>query len=416
MLQVSENNSAVERRARMPRFGVAIFDNHQDLRSGWACLPGKEEFRFRHPVDLPNDSIWITSVDGNEFNDIQKLHHLRPSDFFRSKLRNIAADIGMPTEGEDWARPAVRALSEVVNRAALIAVQVYQWDDPLQMLRAPSLVEDIRKALVKPMPVLQNMRSPLLSAYQSYSSPERGNTFEPGSTIVTLRLNRLAYAKRLLQTSMPDGAWAYTGKEETHGFSYPLERALNPDLPCIVEATIETSQTDPDISILAAFGAGPGRRNGLRSWISQPELQWLSKYAKVHISRVYYTTNTRPLIERFQLPELLAADDLWELSIAAGLVAECHWSALTIPAYSPNLPSKKDITVYGVWLRAVDRALCFDLSLRAHKAGFLVKSYGNGSIVVSLAKTRLPELLNFSMENGIAHPSFREIFERNGLS
>ena len=407
-----------QHKPRMPSFGVAIFDNPKDLTCGWACLSGQTEFYFRQPTDLPSDCIWVTSAESTDFRQVEKIHHLRPADFFKSKLKNIAADLGMATEGDDWARPAVRALSEIANRTALIAAQVYGWTDPIQHFTSLSLVEDIRKSFVKSPAALQNMRGPLASAYQSYSAPERGNTFTPNSTMLTLRLNRLAYAKRILATPIPDGAWAYVGQEENSAFTYPLERALNPDLPCLVEASVETSQNDPEISVLAAFGAQPGKNRNMRSWITQPELRWLSRHAKIKISRAYYTTGSKPLVERLQLPQMLTSDDVFELSISAGLVAECHWQALTEPVYNAQSTNhnKKDVSVRGAWLRATDRAMCFELALKAHQAGFLVKSYGNGSIVVSLPRTQLHALLDFSMENGIAHPAFREVFERNGLA
>ena len=64
----------------------------------------------------------------------------------------------------------------------------------------------------------------------------------------------------------------------------------------------------------------------------------------------------------------------------------------------------------------MDRALCFKVALRLHKAGFLVKGYGNGSVGISVQRSRLPELLDVAMEIGFAHPSFREVFERNGMA
>lgn len=415
-LDSSAVNTSGERKPRMPRFGVAIFDNDEDMTGGWASLAGAQEFRFRQPNDLPSDSIWITSIEGPKFRPLEKMHHLRSADFLRSKLKVLAADFGMATEGDDWARPAVRALSELANRTVLVAAQVYGWEDPLRMLMGKSLVEDIRKTMIRPNPVRPHMKAPLLSAHQIYSSPEVGSGYLSDSIFLNLRLNRLAHAKKIMSTMVPDGAWSYSGREEGNSFDYSVEAALRSDKPSLVEATVETSRTDPEISSLVAFGSSLGKRNGLRSWISQPELKWLSQHAKVTINRIYQTHGSKPLPERMQLPELLVSDPLYQMSVSVGLVAECHWSAIANRTYNSLATIKEEVSVWGVWLRAVDRAICFDLALKAHKAGFSVRGYGTGSVLVSLQRSRLHELLEFSMENGIAHPSFREVFERNGLA
>lgn len=398
----------------LPRFGVAIFDNPKDPVGGWACLADGESFRFRQTSDLPNDCIWLCTVDGMEYSRrMAKMHHLRPADFLRSNLKHIAADLGLHIDGEgrfgDIATTAAPKLAKVVYRAVLIAVQAYGWPHPQQMIRADTLWEDIRKIMVTPPPVRSYIRPSLMSAYQSYSSPDWGGDFESDSITVTLRLNRLAYAKKVMLTQVPDGVWTYFDAPMT------VDEALDPDSPSLVEATVETSGMDPMVSALVAYGAQPGRRTGIRSWMSQRELAWLSKYAKVSIVSAYRASSATLLPERMQLPELLTSDPMFELSLSAGLVAECHWTAFCNPVFSAKAVDKKEVSTWGVWLRAADRAMSFELALAALKAGFHVLGYGNGSAVVRLQRQRLPELLEFAMANDVAHPVFREIFEQNGL-
>lgn len=411
----SPNQSpAIERRGRMPRFGVAIFDSDVDLTSGWASLAGAPAFRFRNPIDLPSDSIWVTSCSSYErFGPLNSNHNLRPSYFFPTELKYIASDIGMAAEGDDWSRPAAVAISEIINRSVMIAAQVYKWEDPIQYLRSDMFMEDIKSALSAPANTPLNMKAPLLSALQMSSKVTV--PFEQNSVDVTLRLNRLAYAKKILSTPIPDGVWSYMGHEDTPDFSYSVERACDTNFPCLVEATVETGRASREISEMIAFGVTGSKKVSLRSWISQPELQWLSKYANIKISRVYYTTSHRPLIERYQLPELMQADELWELSMAAGLVAESHWRGLAKDTYDKNAPGRKSTTVTAVWLRAADRSMCFELALRASTAGFAVKGYGNGAVTVKVPRSKLTDLLDFAMDNGIAHPAFREVLRKNGI-
>jgi hypothetical protein len=192
-----------------------------------------------------------------------------------------------------------------------------------------------------------------------------------------------------------------------------MERALNPEQPSLVNATVEFQGKDPDLACLAAFGSAVGRASVLRTWISQRELVWLSKFARVHIHGIHYTESCRQLPVKVQLPELLTSDPLFSLSISAGLVAEAHWKALSNPI--KKRVGEEIYHAWAVWLRAADRALSFELALAAHKAGFQVSYYGNGSVLVNLDRARLPALLDFAVANDVAHPAFRPIFEENGL-
>lgn len=399
---------------RMPKFGVLIFDNPRDPVDGWGCQSDGEAFRFRQPSDLINDCVWVANVDGFEYSRrFAKMHHMRPADFLRSNLKHISADLGLCIDGEGryggHVTTAAPKLANVIHKAILYAAQAYGWEDPSQVLKSDSLHEDIRRSMVIP-PVLRGfMRGPMSAAYQSYSSPGMASYYEPDTITVTLRYNRLSYAKKIMLTEVPAGTWSFADQP------LDLKIALDPSTPCLVEASVEMGGIDPEISSLISFGAAPGRRGPLRSWITQRELMWLSQFAKVQVVRAYRASHSTLLPERLQLPHALVSDPTFEYSISAGLVAESHWTAIANPVFNAKSLDKRDVSQWGAWLRAADRAMSFELALKAHKAGFFVFGYGNGSVVLRLRRDRLEELLEFAMENDIAHPVFRQIFEQNGI-
>lgn len=406
-------------RGALPRFGVALFDESKD--SGWACLPVGEPFRFRQPQDLPSDCIWVCSSTVKDHRErFGNTSHLRNSEYV-SKLTALAADFGLRIDGEGkWGILAQRAssmLAPAVHRAMVIASQVYGWAEPTRMLRLESLSEDIRAHLVQliepPQPP-NYLRAPFASALQTYSSCN-WNQYMPDSLTVTLRFNRVEYAKRIMATEVPDGSWSFMGSENDPGFQYSMEMALDPEVPCLVNATVEFGGRDQDIATLCAFGSTPNKGAPLRTWVSQPELRWLSQHAHVQINAVQKSSGSKPLPQKIQLPELLTCDELFSLSVSAGLVAEAHWRALAKDVYKPTRDGKKDISAWAVWLRAADRAFCFELALAAHKEGFQVQGYGNGSVVVRVPRATLPKLLDFCMENNVAHPAFRSLFEEHGF-
>jgi hypothetical protein len=299
----------------------------------------------------------------------------------------------------------------------VIATQVYGWQDPTTRLSERSLEHALRATLraeVAPPAVRNSLKGPLLSAYQRNSTPSWYDKFRSDRVSVTLRYNRLEYAQKILSTQVPEGAWLFDGSEVNSNFRMTLDEALNPEVPCLVNATVEFQGKDPEIACLAAFGSGMGKTQALRTWISQPELAWLTKYARVQIHGVYKTLGSRELPRRVQLPEMLTSDPLFSLSVSAGLVAESHWKALANPVYKVGVGD--EVNPWSVWLRAVDRALSFKLALAAHQKGFFVSYYGNGSALVIIDRPALPALLDFALEAEIAHPNFRVIFEENGLA
>lgn len=407
----------------MPEFGVAIFDESRP--SGWACLPNGDPFRFRSPADLSSSAIWVTSDSESAFRERWGgEHHLRPADFL-SKLTYIAADYGIYLEGQKasfgaYAEKACATLAPVINSAMLLASQVYQWKTPSSFVKDNVFYKDLRKHLfdqARPQEIPSSMRAALAASYQSYSFT--GGAFFPGGAIVTLRFNRVTYAKRMMEMKFPSPVWSYGSAEVSSNFRMDLDAALDEERPCLINATVDFANKDSAIAQMIAYGnttRNSGGRSILRTWMTQRELKWIHKYANVQIVGAVIAQGSQELPERIRLPKILYTDPVYDLSMPAGLLAEAHWRALSDTYYKPSIEGKTEITPWAAWLRAQDRALCFELAESLYARGFSVVSYGNGSVVVSLEPTRLPELLQFSMDSpDVAHPSFEPVFRHYGL-
>jgi hypothetical protein len=398
---------------RAPRMGAAIFDNEREMGCGWACSSDGQPFYFASPTALPSDTLWVTSLDWNEYRQgAARMHNLRRVDYLKTAMSRIAADIGVRSDGE-YARHASQVLGRVFQQATQIAMTLYGWKDASEDV----LSETIRRCIAQPPRAPQHMRNPLLAAFQNHSSPAWPRGPYVGNTIsVTLRLNRLEYAHRLLSLPVPDEGWTLVYEAGNAGESASPERFLNPDKPCIVEATVELGMSDPDQATLASFGTEPGKRSvGARRWISQPELAWLHERVKVHVSTAYECHDKRYLPDSARLPRALTSDPLFALSISAGLVAESHFQAIASTVYSRQSKGYS-ASAWAVWMRAYDRGECFKLAQSALRAGFQPISYGSGAVTVSLTKDRLPDLLEFSEVNGVAHPSFHPLFVEHGYA
>jgi len=393
-----------------PKFGVAIFDNPKLGTTGWCCLPGEAPSRFSSVAELSNSAMWITSLDFDEFaTKGRQHHHLRRSDYLRTSLKQIGDDLGYQLDGA-FAQETSSVLATIFSRTMQIAVKAYGWKDPLQALRDGLLSEDVRRAIAAAPETKDHMVSAFESAYQSYSSPAMSSPFESNSVFVQLRRNRVHHATDVLSTLVPDEGWRF----DPGAGSRSLDSWLDPDHPSLVEATVELSGADPDIAALIAFGAAPtGSRGLLRKWISQPELRWMSKHARIQVSSGYIATATRALPQEAQLPPALTADPLFALSYSTGLVAECHWNAYASQPWKRG--RGKDTRSWAVWLRATDRAISFQMALQAYRAGFHVGGYGNGVVLVRVSRDRLVDLEAFADEVGASYPSFSQLKAQHGI-
>lgn len=396
---------------RMVKLGVALFDSDIEMSSGWACRSGEASFRFGSVHELNNDVVWVTNLKFDEFRlQASKYSHLRRVDFLKTSLPQIAADIGIRMDGGN-AEQAAGALAQIAQRAVQIAAKVYKWDEPIAFVREDTLCDDVKRSIAKaPLPKA-HLKSSLLSAHQNYSSTSWSGTYEPDTVSVTMRFNRVRYARALLSNPVPDEAWTFFAPGG--GCDLKIGTLLNPELPCLVEVGVEIGAIDPELAALIAFGATAGRRNGLRKWVSQPELAWLSKHATVTVMSAFVSRGARPLPDTAMLSPVFSSDDLFEHSISAGLVAECHWASLAATSYNKQTKSM-EASAWSTWIRAHDRAACFALAKRAQEAGLGVNGYGNGNIVVMVSRDRLQECLAFADANEIAHPSFYPFFQQHG--
>lgn len=396
---------------RMPRFGVAIMDNDREMSAGWACAADSDPFYFASITQLDTDTIWVASVDWTEYQSRgRQMHNLRRLDYLRTPIQRIAADMGLRTDGHH-ARFAVYALARTVQQSVSACAILYGWKSPAEDLREDVLYEDIRRSIMQPPKNKSYVMPALAAAYQGSSSPAWPHQYEESSISVTLRLNRLDYVRRLLELPVPDSGWTVVPNAQ----DVRMDALLDPQRPCLVEASVEMGRRDPDIAMLCAFGSQAGRRTTLRRWISQPELAWLVEHADVQVQSAIVCLSARFLPPSARLPAALCADPLFSLSMSAGLVAESHFQALASESYNRTL-RKKQVSSWAVWLRAYDRAQSFQLSLEALRRGFVPLSYGSGSVTVRLSKHRLPELLEFAQEHGIMYPCFHPYFIEHGFA
>lgn len=398
---------------RPPKLGVVIFNNAASPTSGVAAVAGRAPIVFESRSELPSDILWISTAQG-----ATTAQTFRSIDFLRVKPFALAEDLGVQLEDVMVGLPEV---AKTIGSIRDIVAQAYAWNDFSTDWSQFTLAAAIAKILPSRGAVAEATESPLSQALQSFSVVQEkpAYTSHPMAPF-TLRLNRLGYAQWLLSGEYPVGAWHYESGNLT------LDRLLDPSKPCLVEASIEfPSSTLPGgvTPALIAFGSSSygGGKETIRRWISQPELAWLTRYARVHVVSAMFCRDAQKLSPELALPPMLLADPLLNLSVAAGVAAELHWNALAMGSTvrrTGNGGAQRFVMVnhpLGVWLRALDRAYCFAMAKKAASMGFMVSAYGYGSISVWSHKDDLMPLFDLSAALDCCHPNLAAMCERVGF-
>ena len=388
------------------QFGCVLFDNDKEMQDGWASVAGDSPFRISSISKLPSDCIWVTNGDWKEFTfqGHKNVHNLRRNNYFRTALRGIAGDLGCIIEiGESW--KLCQTLSHIFSAASQVSDAAYEIRKG-GGFTADTLSDEIKRSLPQAAATPTEMAQPLLSAFQR-DSADASVRWMQGCVMVTLRPNRVTYAKRMLESRFPEGSWEIIRDGELPvGDMKRIDHVLNFNRPVLAQVQVDTSSSEGSLAGLAAFGSQFGRRSSLRLWVSDVELAWLSEVCNVSIREVM-------VCERYKTLKGLPTffdDPLVSLSYAAGLVAESHWSCVASTNYMPSLKTH-EASARAVWVRAMDRALSFKLARRAHESGFTVRWYGDGAVMVRIVKEELGKLMAFALENDCYAPNFQMLAE-----
>jgi hypothetical protein len=392
--------------------GIVLHDNQTAMAEGWAFRPGEKPVRVRGLYDLPNDSMWISSGDFNDFRKLggAQFHHVRRTGYLGLKLTEIATDLGIRIDG-GHALEGGNQIAEYVQASVRLAVETYKIEDPLRQLQEDTLVSTLTKLLPPPMPSREMFTAKLASAYQGWSS--RYVSFMDNTALVRLRFSRLPYAQWLLSQQVPDNGWSHIFSNQ--GFDHEAVMA-GTFAPTLIEAVVEFDQINSETAELIAYGAGGATKTrSKRAWMTDVEYRWISQHARVHVQTYLVSTALQPLPAAALLPDCLVEDEMLSMQPSVGLVSYCHWQSLLSSKWN-KLTSRAEYDINATWLRAHDRAKCFEAAFLLQQKGFHVSGYGSGSIAVRAERSRIKELIEVAMDIGIAYPRHNALLEVFGYA
>lgn len=407
---VALKKPTIEEIAAGIKVGLILHDNPKALAEGWAFPSNGEPFRVRGIFELPNDAIWISSGD---FQDFRKLggaqyHHLRRTGYLGMKLSEIAKDLGVRIDGS-FAQDGGRLLAPYVEDVVRKCVEFYKLEDPMRQLQEDTLVATIAKVLPPPMPHKELFLSKLSSAYQSWSSLHV--PYMDDTATVRMRFARIEYANWLLSNPVPDNGWTHVYSDS--GFNH--EAVMNGTFPpTLIEAVLELDSVNAETAELIAYGVGgSAKTRSKRSWMTDVEYRWISKFARVHVRSYLMSNEMLPLSDAYSLPADMTSEKFYSQTVSMGIISYIHWQALVSAKYT-RLTNRSEYDLHGTWLRAYDRAKCFEAAYLMQQHGFSVVGYGNGSVVVRAQRDRLEDLCQLSLSLGMCYPTWNALLQEFG--
>ncbi|MFC5511057.1 hypothetical protein ACFPOU_07950, partial [Massilia jejuensis] len=150
-----------------------------------------------------------------------------------------------------------------------------------------------------------------------------------------------------------------------------------------------------------------------RTWMTDVEYRWVSRHARVHVKSYLVSSTCQALPTGCQLPQGLAQDRLIKAMPASGIVSYIHCQALMSAKWS-RVTGENEYDVHSTWLRAHDRAVCFEAAYRLQQAGFRVSGYGNGSVIVNVDKDNLVGLEQAAIAMDFTMPRFNALLQEFG--
>ena len=395
------------------RIGAIVFDPSSviggsdqsavSLTGGWASIGGTPARRIQGISDLPNDVIWLTDLKWSSFMTAKLNMHanFRNETWLRVSFDQIATEFGLGRK-TGKAKDTAELLSLIAHRVVAysckeLSVQVQSHarlnDDYATMMgldrcRIPESYYSTFETIAG---------HPSVSVLQSVSF---GRKTIPS---MTLRCNRLAYARRMLSHKVPpDTGWELVKEKMTDSELESLDK------PFLVRCRI--TNIKPIMAEALSWGSGS---KSIREWLTDVEWRVVRQYAEVEPRAAMVCAQGYESLDTYSA--MLPNGAVDELSFSLGLVAEQVWTALM----NKQLRSNR-ITGYSAraaWLRAIDRMQMFDYAQRMQsRRGVTLLSYGMGNVVVQVPEGGAKHILDMAVDVGLMPPMAGFIEARAGVS
>jgi hypothetical protein len=363
---------------------------------GWASIGGQEAFQFKTWKDLPDGIVWWTNLSKSETWTLGRWAKFKDSSVFGFDWNGWMSEQVVLTP--DDLPHLVAGISETFARTGFAMSQWCQLrgDEASWSWGEGSFADALAERLdwaprgePSPQPVLS-------SAYRE----EVGQWVPPqelnGKRKLVVTLPRCQHAQTVRYARIPKpGAWrllemgAFPGSPD-HAARWLADQSA----PLLVK--IGEPYWRPGEEARGAFWLGNrGRRfSGAEFepvWLTGEEAMDLGRFAEFQLLSVYASDNgwesevaQDPFDLRDEQDPLAKHANSWQLRASGA------WRALASPTRDPEKRSKAFVSERCLWMRSLDRRLCFESAYSLEREGFKVMGHGDGQAVLILDPAGAP--------------------------
>jgi len=359
----------------------------------WASISGEKAWRISSIHELKNDVLWFTNLNYNDFyrSGLQNKPNFRNESWLRSLFNQFVVELGVD---KNSVSPdiTVSTIAAIVQRVVTIAIVRYGV-----FPESKRLSEDFAKKIKIPQSILPNDLYKIFNtaANRLTSRTVLSKNSNMKFSTITVRCNRLCYARTMLATPVPSDTTEWEMDKITTLNHHNDEWLEGINMPFLVKCTINNINPEfAEILLLNRNFSNEGE------WLTDIEWRVIRKYSNISINEILICKKPAILLQQ---AKLLPQYPLDELSFTYGLIAEQIWTAITNKQICKDNVNR--YTIAAVWLRAADRILMFDYARKFSRAGINVIGYGLGHIVLSYPDNELRYTLSIAIDSGLMPPS-----------
>lgn len=391
----------------MLQFGVVRFDDDNPNSGAWVSVMGKPAYRISSIGALDNQTVWWCNLS---FNAIYRCNLHKSAFIKRTNYLNNWLPEGQESICQDWGFEArryteeqiTRALSGIFARTMFFVAQHYGLD--LNKIPAHDNLADELRCLMLPKKdehISPELDAALGAAHQYYAfclSPRL-----PTEDFVTVRFSvpSVQYANMMLDSIFPSDQVEYIPESQLPAPADRVNWVLTQDLPVL--AKVKVSDIHPDYVNVISFGNG-AKAGTNRSWVSQPELLSLAKYARIDIGGCFVFGEYKALPSQCRLPFFSV---LQSMTPTADIIASNHWIGLCREnpyKLEANQAAYRALSPRAVWLNSFDRFMMLSYAIKLHKSGIVVRKYGAGSVFAVVPKYNYRDAYEIATSIGLVAP------------
>lgn len=390
------------------QFGCVRFDADDPNMGGWAAVAGGEAVRISSVGSLDNATLWWSNLSFQAMfeSNLHKTSYIKRTTYLNSWLQDGQQEICLAwgfLRSSYTEKTITEALSSIFDRVMRFAGDAYDIDFARSVPMHDNLADELRCRMLpdKDPHINGEVDIALSAAHQYYTYCVTPHYNREETAVVKFAAPAVGYAREMLSAVIPSHQVDFIEERKLPPAAQRIEWVVNHARPAL--ARVVVSDIHPDYVNVIAFANG-AKAGSNRSWVTQPELLLLSKYARVEISALFLFGGYEDMPAECKLPAFTA---MQSMTPTAEVIATNHWLGLAREncyKLEPKANDARAVSPRAAWLTAVDRFVMFTYGLQLHRAGIVIRRYGAGAITTLIPKHNYRDAYEIASAVGLIAP------------